>query len=177
MSVSYFLNVGTLGIQWYFAESSSPWISFLLFRDDKRNSQLLKVDILLQGPTYHIIFSDSQEVPPPFMIDNQAEVPVLYFQTKTQEDRLRTTVKPFTSGKKEKLPKFNLLWMDEFMLEPHSEKTCIKNSPACASVWHDRRHQCFLSGKPQVHRSLTWIKKLWKQSPYPQAAWWSQWRP
>ncbi|XP_053397930.1 intermembrane lipid transfer protein VPS13D-like [Mercenaria mercenaria] len=66
-------------------------------RDGRKNSILLKVEVLLQGQTFNIIFSDAEETPPPFRIDNMSEVPLLYFQTKTTEERLRTYVRPQTS--------------------------------------------------------------------------------
>lgn len=45
-----------------------------LWRDDKSESHLLKVEVVMEGPTYFIVFGDAGEVPPPFRIDNLAEV-------------------------------------------------------------------------------------------------------
>ena len=44
------------------------------FRDDQSVSHLLKVEIVMEGPTYYIVFVDADEVPPPIRIDNLAEV-------------------------------------------------------------------------------------------------------
>ena len=43
-------------------------------RDDQSVSHLLKVEIVMEGPTYYIVFVDADEVPPPIRIDNLAEV-------------------------------------------------------------------------------------------------------
>lgn len=47
---------------------------YMLYRDGRKNSILLKVEVLLQGQTFNIIFSDAEEMPPPFRIDNMSEV-------------------------------------------------------------------------------------------------------
>ena len=44
------------------------------YRDQIGKSHLLKVEIVLEGPTFHIIFVDAEEFPPPFRIDNHSEV-------------------------------------------------------------------------------------------------------
>lgn len=46
----------------------------IVFRDDKSGSHLLKVEIVMEGPTYFIVIGDAGEVPPPIRIDNLAEV-------------------------------------------------------------------------------------------------------
>ncbi|KAL4233287.1 Vacuolar protein sorting-associated protein 13D [Mactra antiquata] len=66
-------------------------------RDGRKNSLLLKVEILLQDQTFNIIFSDAEEMPPPFRIDNMSEVSLRYYQTKTQDERLRAIIRPQTS--------------------------------------------------------------------------------
>lgn len=44
------------------------------FRDGSKNSILLKVEVCLLGETLNIIFTDAEETPPPFRIDNFSEV-------------------------------------------------------------------------------------------------------
>jgi len=44
------------------------------FRDANKNSILLKVEVCLLGQTLNIIFTDAEETPPPFRIDNFSEV-------------------------------------------------------------------------------------------------------
>ncbi|XP_062579526.1 intermembrane lipid transfer protein VPS13D-like isoform X2 [Saccostrea cucullata] len=63
-------------------------------RDDQNVSHLLKVEIVMEGPTYFIVFGDAGEVPPPIRIDNWAEIPVEYFQSDTTEQKLKAFVQP-----------------------------------------------------------------------------------
>lgn len=49
--------------------------NYVLFcRDTQGNCHLLRVEITLKGATYHIAFSNSEQLPPPFRIDNFSEV-------------------------------------------------------------------------------------------------------
>ena len=48
------------------------------FRDEQKNSLLLKVEVLLQGQTFNIVFLDAEETPPPFRIDNFSEAIILF---------------------------------------------------------------------------------------------------
>uniref|UniRef100_A0A8C0KCF2 Vacuolar protein sorting 13 homolog D n=1 Tax=Canis lupus dingo TaxID=286419 RepID=A0A8C0KCF2_CANLU len=57
----------------------------------------LRVEITLRGATYRISFSDTDQLPPPFRIDNFSKVPVVFTQHSVAEPRLRTEVKPMTS--------------------------------------------------------------------------------
>uniref|UniRef100_A0A8D1GS76 UBA domain-containing protein n=1 Tax=Sus scrofa TaxID=9823 RepID=A0A8D1GS76_PIG len=57
----------------------------------------LRVEITLRGATYRISFSDTDQLPPPFRIDNFSKVPVVFTQHGVAEPRLRTEVKPMTS--------------------------------------------------------------------------------
>ncbi|XP_048580764.1 intermembrane lipid transfer protein VPS13D isoform X3 [Nematostella vectensis] len=52
-------------------------------------SLFVRVEIMLKGATFHVLFSDASQLPPPYRIDNLSEVPVKFFQSGT-EDRLRT---------------------------------------------------------------------------------------
>jgi len=49
-------------------------ISLFLFRDTLGKCYFLRVEITLQGATYHIAFSDTDQLPPPFRIDNFSKV-------------------------------------------------------------------------------------------------------
>ncbi|OPL21408.1 hypothetical protein AM593_02812, partial [Mytilus galloprovincialis] len=55
---------------------------------------LLKVEIVLEGPTFHIIFVDAEEFPPPFRIDNHSEVPVYYNQSGLSKPYQKAAIKP-----------------------------------------------------------------------------------
>ncbi|RUS84448.1 hypothetical protein EGW08_007832 [Elysia chlorotica] len=63
-------------------------------RDPCGTCHLLKVEVVQQGPTFFIVFADADVMPPPFRIDNCTDVPVLYYQDKTGDDRLKTFIEP-----------------------------------------------------------------------------------
>ncbi|OWF52509.1 Vacuolar protein sorting-associated protein 13D [Mizuhopecten yessoensis] len=60
-------------------------------------AHLLKVEVVMQGPTFFIVFGDAEEMPPPFRIDNKAEVPIKYYQTGIEDVTLMSNIKPHTS--------------------------------------------------------------------------------
>ncbi|XP_055275585.1 intermembrane lipid transfer protein VPS13D isoform X1 [Moschus berezovskii] len=66
-------------------------------RDTMGKCFFLRVEITLRGATYRISFSDTDQLPPPFRIDNFSKVPVVFTQHGVAEPRLRTEVKPMTS--------------------------------------------------------------------------------
>ncbi|XP_060026866.1 intermembrane lipid transfer protein VPS13D isoform X2 [Erinaceus europaeus] len=66
-------------------------------RDTLGKCFFLRVEITLRGATYRISFSDTDQLPPPFRIDNFSKVPVVFTQHGVVEPRLRTEVKPRTS--------------------------------------------------------------------------------
>ncbi|XP_031235268.1 vacuolar protein sorting-associated protein 13D isoform X5 [Mastomys coucha] len=66
-------------------------------RDTLGKCFFLRVEITLRGATYRISFSDTEQLPPPFRIDNFSKVPVVFTQHGVAEPRLRTEVKPMKS--------------------------------------------------------------------------------
>ena len=56
----------------------------------------LRVEVLLQGATFYIVFTDADQMSPPFRIDNFSDVQVMYYQTHAT-DGYRTMIKPWTS--------------------------------------------------------------------------------
>ncbi|XP_066838355.1 intermembrane lipid transfer protein VPS13D isoform X3 [Anser cygnoides] len=66
-------------------------------RDTLGKCYFLRVEITLQGATYRIAFSDTDQLPPPFRIDNFSKVPIVFNQHGVVEPRLYTEVKPMTS--------------------------------------------------------------------------------
>ncbi|NXG45301.1 VP13D protein, partial [Psilopogon haemacephalus] len=66
-------------------------------RDTLGKCYFLRVEITLQGATYRIAFSDTDQLPPPFRIDNFSKVPIVFNQHRVVEPRLYTEVKPMTS--------------------------------------------------------------------------------
>ncbi|XP_077998114.1 intermembrane lipid transfer protein VPS13D-like [Glandiceps talaboti] len=63
-------------------------------RDKNGNCILLHVEIAMRGATYFVVFTDGDQVPPPYRIDNMSEVPVQFYQS---NESLRTILKPKTS--------------------------------------------------------------------------------
>nr|KAF6509027.1 vacuolar protein sorting 13-like protein D [Rousettus aegyptiacus] len=66
-------------------------------RDSLGKCFFLRVEITLRGATYRVSFSNTDQLPPPFRIDNFSKVPVVFTQHGVAEPRLRTEVKPMTS--------------------------------------------------------------------------------
>ncbi|XP_018408139.1 PREDICTED: vacuolar protein sorting-associated protein 13D [Nanorana parkeri] len=66
-------------------------------RDTLGKCYFLRVEITLQGATYRISFSNTEQLPPPFRVDNFSKVPVVFMQHGVAEPRLRTEVKAATS--------------------------------------------------------------------------------
>uniref|UniRef100_A0A8C2SX67 Vacuolar protein sorting 13 homolog D n=1 Tax=Coturnix japonica TaxID=93934 RepID=A0A8C2SX67_COTJA len=66
-------------------------------RDTLGKCYFLRVEITLQGATYHVAFSDTDQLPPPFRIDNFSKVPIVFNQHGVVEPRLYTEVKSMTS--------------------------------------------------------------------------------
>jgi len=56
-------------------------------------SLFVRVEVMLRGATFHVLFTDASQLPPPFRIDNLSEVPITFYQNGT-EDRLRTILQP-----------------------------------------------------------------------------------
>lgn len=53
--------------------------------------------MMLKGAVFHIVFTDAHELPPPYRIDNMSEVPILFYQSRT-EDYQRGLLQPKQSG-------------------------------------------------------------------------------
>ncbi|XP_077106391.1 intermembrane lipid transfer protein VPS13D isoform X2 [Ranitomeya variabilis] len=66
-------------------------------RDTFGKCYFLRVEITLQGATYRVSFSDTDQLPPPFRVDNFSKVPVMFIQHGVAEPRLRTEVKASSS--------------------------------------------------------------------------------
>ncbi|KAH9492089.1 Vacuolar protein sorting-associated protein 13D [Bulinus truncatus] len=66
-------------------------------RDLNGQCHLLKVEVVQEGPTFFIVFADADIMPPPFRIDNLCDVPVMYYQTNTADDKLKSFIKPYSS--------------------------------------------------------------------------------
>ncbi|XP_076064677.1 vacuolar protein sorting 13D isoform X4 [Oratosquilla oratoria] len=86
----------------------------LNIRDNNCLCHFIRVEIIMSDATYFIVFTDADTLPPPFRIDNFSEVPIIYYQTGTQEERLRSMVKPRSC--------VSYAW-DEVIAPPHL--TCV----------------------------------------------------
>ncbi|XP_034732761.1 vacuolar protein sorting-associated protein 13D isoform X3 [Etheostoma cragini] len=62
-------------------------------RDTLGNCFFLRTEITLKGATYQISFSDTDQLPPPFRINNISEVPIQFWQHGVADLRLHTEVK------------------------------------------------------------------------------------
>ena len=49
-------------------------------RDKDGLSRFLRVEVVLQGATYYVVFMDADAMPPPFRVDNFSEVNITYYQ-------------------------------------------------------------------------------------------------
>ncbi|XP_053697242.1 intermembrane lipid transfer protein Vps13D [Sabethes cyaneus] len=58
--------------------------------------QFLRLETILQGATYFMIFSDAQSLPPPIRLDNYSEVPIRFHQAAVKL-QFKTTVRPRSS--------------------------------------------------------------------------------
>lgn len=66
-------------------------------RDSQGRSHFLRLEILGQGATTFIIFSDPGNLPPPIRVDNFSEVPIEFYQTNSMHTWMKTTLKPKSS--------------------------------------------------------------------------------
>ncbi|CAH1239855.1 VPS13D [Branchiostoma lanceolatum] len=57
----------------------------------------LHAEIVQHGATFCVVFTDPTGLPPPYRIDNLAEVPIVFWQKDSVDDSLRTEMKPHTS--------------------------------------------------------------------------------
>lgn len=57
----------------------------------------LRLEIVLQGATYFLLFGNAQALPPPIRIDNYAEVAMKFYQPGTKKHQWQTTVRPHSS--------------------------------------------------------------------------------
>ncbi|CAB3983690.1 Hypothetical predicted protein, partial [Paramuricea clavata] len=75
---------------------------FKIDRDDSchvsmrcSNGSLLfiRAEVMLKGAVFHIVFTDASQLPPPYRIDNMSAVPILFYQSRT-EDHQRCLLQP-----------------------------------------------------------------------------------
>ncbi|XP_026776549.2 intermembrane lipid transfer protein VPS13D isoform X3 [Pangasianodon hypophthalmus] len=74
-------------------EVNKPKSFHVNMRDTLGNCYFLLAEIALKVATYQISFSDTDQLPPPFRIDNMSEVPIQFWQYEVPDIRLHTEVK------------------------------------------------------------------------------------
>ncbi|XP_026189006.1 vacuolar protein sorting-associated protein 13D isoform X2 [Mastacembelus armatus] len=74
-------------------EVNKPKSFHVNMRDTLGKCFFLRTEISLKGATYQISFSDTDQLPPPFRIDNISEVPIQFWQHGVPDIRLHTEVK------------------------------------------------------------------------------------
>ncbi|XP_030623060.1 vacuolar protein sorting-associated protein 13D [Chanos chanos] len=74
-------------------EVNKPKSFHVNMRDTLGNCFFLRAEISLKGATYQISFSDTDQLPPPFRIDNISEVPIQFWQHGVPDITLHTEVK------------------------------------------------------------------------------------
>ncbi|XP_076596695.1 intermembrane lipid transfer protein VPS13D isoform X1 [Chaetodon auriga] len=74
-------------------EVNKPKSFHVNMRDTLGNCFFLRTEITLKGATYQISFTDTDQLPPPFCIDNISEVPIQFWQHNVADIRLHTEVK------------------------------------------------------------------------------------
>ncbi|XP_074536599.1 intermembrane lipid transfer protein VPS13D [Halichoeres trimaculatus] len=74
-------------------EVNKPKSFHVNMRDTLGNCFFLRTEITLKGATYQISFTDTDQLPPPFRIDNISEVPIQVWQHGVADIRLHTEVK------------------------------------------------------------------------------------
>uniref|UniRef100_A0A8C4H619 Vacuolar protein sorting 13 homolog D n=1 Tax=Dicentrarchus labrax TaxID=13489 RepID=A0A8C4H619_DICLA len=74
-------------------EVNKPKSFHVNMRDTLGNCFFLRTEISLKGATYQISFTDTDQLPPPFRIDNISQVPIQFWQHGVADIRLHTEVK------------------------------------------------------------------------------------
>ncbi|XP_068181546.1 intermembrane lipid transfer protein VPS13D isoform X3 [Antennarius striatus] len=74
-------------------EVNKPKSFHVNMRDTLGNCSFLRTEVTLKGATYQISFTDTDQLPPPFRIDNLSEVPIQFWQHGVADLRLHTEVK------------------------------------------------------------------------------------
>lgn len=67
-----------------------------MFSNSNGDMHFLRVEIVLQGATYFLLFGDAQALPPPIRVDNYSDVPLKFYQYDCRH-QWRTVVRPHTS--------------------------------------------------------------------------------
>lgn len=69
---------------------------YINVRDINGIMHFLRLEIILQGATYYMLFGNAEVLPPPIRIDNYSEVPIKFYQNNSR-NLIKTSVKPHAS--------------------------------------------------------------------------------
>lgn len=69
---------------------------YINIRNMNGDMHFLRLEVVLQGATYFLLFGDAQALPPPIRIDNYSEVTMKFFQPNSRH-QWRTVVRPHSS--------------------------------------------------------------------------------
>ncbi|KAL7019068.1 hypothetical protein ACKWTF_011000 [Chironomus riparius] len=69
---------------------------YINVRDINGIMHFLRLEIILQGATYYMLFGNAEVLPPPIRIDNYSEVPIKFYQNNSR-NIIKTSVKPHSS--------------------------------------------------------------------------------
>lgn len=69
---------------------------YINVRDMNGNMHFLRLEIILQGATYYMLFGNAEVLPPPIRIDNYSEVVIKFYQNNCQ-NQIKSSVKPHSS--------------------------------------------------------------------------------
>lgn len=69
---------------------------YINVRDINGDMHFLRLEIILQGATYYMLFGNAEVLPPPIRIDNYSEVSIKFYQNMCR-NQVKTTVKPHSS--------------------------------------------------------------------------------
>lgn len=69
---------------------------YINVRDMNGTMHFLRLEIILQGATYYMLFGNAEVLPPPIRIDNYSEVSIKFYQSNVR-NQIKTTVKPHSS--------------------------------------------------------------------------------
>lgn len=69
---------------------------YVNIRNDLGDMRFLRLEVILQGATYFLLFGDAHALPPPIRLDNFSEVPIKFFQYGCKPE-WRTVVRPHSS--------------------------------------------------------------------------------
>lgn len=104
-------------------------------RDTNGNMHFIRVEIVLQGATYFLLFGDAQALPPPIRIDNYSDVPMKFYQTDCR-NQWHTVVKVSVNAENSQTKKSFFFTKTFIHFQPHSSIAYALDEPMGAQSLH-----------------------------------------